>query len=259
MGVAITPVVFAVRGAAGWVTWRDAGEWDLFRLACASFAAVVDAIPDRQTLGSEERPDVVVSLYARLDQNESALLWAMAMTHPGRDLEALGGLLMGAAGETEGPILPWQVCWADVESLASARAARGDELLAAGRTADAVAAWMVAAEAGGSTLAMHRLGAIAHASERPGLAAEWWLRGARAGDVDCMTSLGAVLADTGDVAGAEAWDERAAGKGSVAAMFNRGVLAYRLGKVPVARYWFEKAAAHGDADATQALQRLPRR
>jgi hypothetical protein len=257
MGATITPVVFAVRSDDGWVTWREAGEWDLFRLACGSFAACADAIPDRSTLAAELRPELASRLYGVMDHNQSAVLWAVAITNCVPDPVPLTNALLSV--RDTGPYLPSELCWVDVEQLGLRLVLAGQESWAAGDVHGALARWRSAAEGARSTIAMGRIAEVAHGQGDLETARQWWTRSATLGNTQSMTSLGALYTDSGDLELAIGWLERAASAGSVSAMFNLGVVAHRQGTVSAARYWFGKARDGGDTDAAAALERLPKR
>jgi hypothetical protein len=254
----VTPVVVAVWGGDGWITWRQESEWGLFLRACLMFGAVVDQVPDKPALPVERRSDVAASLYGLLDHNVSAVLWALAMTHPSHDPRALAEALSTTSetflsGGTDG------LCWLDLEQTGLALVYRGQELWTAGDAEGAVHAWLVGAEGAGSPIAMGRLAEVALAQGDRESAWQWWSRSAAAGHEAGMTSLGVLCAEAGDLDGAEQWFERAAKKGSAPAMFNLGALAYKRGKLTAARYWLTKARDNGDARAAEILAQLPRR
>jgi tetratricopeptide (TPR) repeat protein len=125
--------------------------------------------------------------------------------------------------------------------------ARAEEDREAGRTAEALAGYRAAANAG-SARAAYELALTLQRGGHAETAAEWYRRAANLGHPLALNNLGTIALMSGKVEEAEQWFRRAVDLGDWTAALNLGATLHEQGRLEQAEHWWRLASV-SDSDA----------
>jgi hypothetical protein len=225
--------VGAVRHPGGWATWRDGDGVALARQAADLFADAARGF-DKPVARPLVALDALDDMLRRLpeDVRGAVLLWAIAVTNPEWDVDAVAA--HGRAALEHAQALGRAIAWPDelyfqeqaapapiVSELAEGEEpeppaidgdrlfAEGNMLAAAGDLRGAAKSWAEAAEGADHALAMRALGDLARSRDDLKTAEEWYGRAAFLNEPTSMTRIGVIYVQKGQPERAGEWLRRA--------------------------------------------------
>lgn len=241
--------VGAVHQVDGWTTWRDADSVTLAREAADLFAASART-HDKPVARALVALDTLDDMLRRLpdDVRGAILLWAVAVTNPEWDVDAVAqhGRVALERAQSQGRAVAFpDELYFQEQALRAPISPTGDE---------------PPVEEAAPQIDGDQLFAQANAAAEAGdvrTAKRLWTDAAEGADhALSMRALGDLAQDSDDIKTAEEWYGRAAFQNEPTSMTRIGMIYLKKGQSERAAEWLRRAARFGDDEATTILAGL---